>query len=419
MQTSGPNGTKRRTRLLIDCITSASPGVSHLQRELPLAAAMSCPVDCEVMVMRSAAQATADAVHERLSYVDPGHRITGWRRRWRWYHRDLPTLIDRYQADVFFSQSGILSAAIAARCPTISTVNNMLPFFPKEMDDLPILSRHRWRNLLLRQQYTRSVQLADALLLHSHLALAKISDYAGDVAQKSLVTHTGKPAMVAFDAKSPHPHAGKPYILYLSAMYWYKNHLALIAAYDLQLTRGVALPDLLLAGIPHDKWYMNRVLKAIDTPRLRDHVKYIGALPARDIGAWIHHATINVFPSRCETNSFVLAETLGVHGVLACSQTPPMPEICGDAAVYFDPLDPAAMGDTISSLLRDETLRRELRQRAAKRAEDFSWEACGRTIWALVPIALANFHRNGKVARLGSTPDDLAAASAHPAEGRR
>jgi glycosyltransferase involved in cell wall biosynthesis len=47
--------------------------------------------------------------------------------------------------------------------------------------------------------------------------------------------------------------------------------------------------------------------------------------------------------------------------------------VCGDAALYFDPRDPAALAERIARVMGDAGLRAELSRRGRERAERFSW----------------------------------------------
>jgi glycosyltransferase involved in cell wall biosynthesis len=53
-----------------------------------------------------------------------------------------------------------------------------------------------------------------------------------------------------------------------------------------------------------------------------------------------------------------------------------LPEICGDAVVYFDPHDPRELADTLVQVLSDKSMREGLRQRGRRHAERFSWNRC-------------------------------------------
>jgi glycosyltransferase involved in cell wall biosynthesis len=53
-----------------------------------------------------------------------------------------------------------------------------------------------------------------------------------------------------------------------------------------------------------------------------------------------------------------------------------MPEICGDAALYCDPYSVDDMAAKLLTILNDEPLRVNLRQRGLEHARTFTWEKC-------------------------------------------
>ena len=50
-----------------------------------------------------------------------------------------------------------------------------------------------------------------------------------------------------------------------------------------------------------------------------------------------------------------------------------MPEVAGDAVLYFSPDDAAALAKQMGSVLKDDALCADLSKRAIKRSQDFSW----------------------------------------------
>ena len=64
---------------------------------------------------------------------------------------------------------------------------------------------------------------------------------------------------------------------------------------------------------------------------------------------------------------------------VAASEASCLPEVYGDAAQYFNPLDPYDMARTINELLHNKRLRTEMIIMGRKRAEEFSWQTYGRT----------------------------------------
>ena len=69
-----------------------------------------------------------------------------------------------------------------------------------------------------------------------------------------------------------------------------------------------------------------------------------------------------------------LVEAMACGAPILASQVEPMMEICANAAIYFDPKNPAAMADTIVKILKDQELISTLTAKARERAKTFSWE---------------------------------------------
>ena len=75
----------------------------------------------------------------------------------------------------------------------------------------------------------------------------------------------------------------------------------------------------------------------------------------------------------------------------APSEVPPVasdrsaiPEACGDAAVYFDPGEPAQLAEQVNRLVGDPSLQERCRQRGRQRAAEFSWAATAARLWPVV-----------------------------------
>lgn len=366
--------------------------MQQLQQALVRAAGRARPRDSELTVLLQHGvddALTADGFE--VERVEP--QGVGWLDRLRWYNKGLPGLVETHRADVVYSLGGILSRALSTRCGTVTSINNMLAFTPRSIENYGRLSKERLRLFLLRRIYAHSVRLADAVVLHSAHARDLLSAHADGLEEKTLVVHTGIPPSLDFDpaAPPPHPYDGEPYLFYLSAIYAYKNHQTLIRAYDIAQRAGARLPQLLVAGYPSDPAAVQRIEEQIQRLGLEGQARYLGPLPRADISAWLHHATVNVFPSPCETNSVVLAETLGCHGVLACADAAPMPEVVGDAAAYFDPFDADALAALLTALWTDAGRRADLEKLAVERKKAFSWDACGAAIWEAAQSAAAAY----------------------------
>ncbi len=377
-------------RLLIDTVNVSSPGAFQLQVELARSVALRRPAGWDVVYLSAPGAVPIEETPSFRLIAEP--RAGSWRRLRAWFREGLPARVRELDASAIYSLSGFLSPRLCRSCGTVASINNMLPFAPALVREFPLFSRGRLQLRLLRHMYVRSARTADALVLPSRFGLETVRAHAGRVPEGSFVALNPVPEHIRVDAARPppHPYGGKAYMLYLSVIRPYKNHLNLVEAYRRAL-RSHSLPDLIIAGPPEAPAQVELIRKAIEKASLGDRVTYAGLLPREDLPAWFHHATINLFPSLCETNSFVQSEILGAGGVMACSDLPPMPEVAGGAAELFDPLDPDAIAAAILRLLDDDARRAELRRLAVMRAAELTPEACGDQIWRAVLHARRRF----------------------------
>lgn len=92
-------------------------------------------------------------------------------------------------------------------------------------------------------------------------------------------------------------------------------------------------------------------------------------------------ARVFVFPSLCEGFGLPLLEAMRRGIPVAASNVTAIPEVAGDAALYFDPLDLEEMATAIERVWSDEELRAQLRSAGETRVQAYSWnESARRTL---------------------------------------
>ena len=117
-----------------------------------------------------------------------------------------------------------------------------------------------------------------------------------------------------------------------------------------------------------------RLLAEIRARGLESWVRLPGYLPELEVAALYRAASAFVFPSLCEGFGLPLLEAMACGLPAAVSDVSALPEVGGDAALYFRPEDPEDIAAQIIRLLSDEDLRTALSARGRERARAFTWE---------------------------------------------
>jgi glycosyltransferase involved in cell wall biosynthesis len=105
-------------------------------------------------------------------------------------------------------------------------------------------------------------------------------------------------------------------------------------------------------------------------------ISYRGSAPYEKLQELNAAADIGVFASSCETFGLILLEAMAAGLPVACSNRSAMPEILGNAGIYFDPERPEEIASAIRDLISSPALRTEKARAAFERAQAFSWVRC-------------------------------------------
>ena len=99
-------------------------------------------------------------------------------------------------------------------------------------------------------------------------------------------------------------------------------------------------------------------------------------------------AEVFVYASSCENLPNILIEAMAAGLPIASSSRGPMPEVLGDAGLYFDPEDPAGLALRLRELAESHELRASLAQRAFERAAGYRWDRCAEQTFAFLAEVL-------------------------------
>jgi glycosyltransferase involved in cell wall biosynthesis len=271
-------------------------------------------------------------------------------------------------AELFHSTEHLLLPLRSA--PTVLTVHDLifrhLPAHHKPLN--------RWYLNLTLPLYCR--RASHIISVSDHTKRDLVAAYGLDSSKITIVHEAASPH---FCPQSPQTIAsvcsryGLPerYLLFVSTLEPRKNLGRLLSAFESVHAEGLA-DGLVIVG--QRGWLYDDFFAQLEESPARDRVILPGYVDDRDLPALYAGARAFVFPSVYEGFGLPVLEAMACGVPVAASDASSLPEIGGDAAVYFDPLDVQAMSDALFRLLRDSELWDEMRNRGLARAASFSWE---------------------------------------------
>jgi glycosyltransferase involved in cell wall biosynthesis len=118
----------------------------------------------------------------------------------------------------------------------------------------------------------------------------------------------------------------------------------------------------------------HRVFRGRPPEHAESLVRQLGVVSDEQLKALYEHAAGLIMPSLYEGFGLPAVEAMASGCAVAVSRRASLPEVCGDAALYFDPDRPEEIVATMRTLLEDEKQREVLVQRGRQRASEFRWQ---------------------------------------------
>jgi glycosyltransferase involved in cell wall biosynthesis len=264
--------------------------------------------------------------------------------------------------------------------PTVTMSQNMLPFEWQELRRYGF-SITTLKLLALRWTQSNSFKTADGVIFLTGYAAREVQRVSGLLhGQTQIIPHglnrrfyqPPKPQRAIRDHTTAEPYR----LLYVSIVNQYKHQWHVVEAVG-ALRRKTGWPLTLDLVGPAYPAALSRLQKAM--AKWDSHgewVKYHGAVQYVELHKLYGRANLGVFASSCENMPNILLETMAAGLPVASSNRGPMPEILGDAGVYFDPENPDDIAATLERLIGNPELRATLAEKSHAAAQQYSWEAC-------------------------------------------
>jgi glycosyltransferase involved in cell wall biosynthesis len=213
---------------------------------------------------------------------------------------------------------------------------------------------------------------ASHILTVSDFTRRELKNYVGTSRAPVTVTHEGvDPVWLRVDKTSTVRPRARPYLLFVGSVKPHKNLRGTIGAFA-QLTDRYP-GDLVVVGDHEAQRTVDREAVARGDA-LNGRVEFTGRIDDAKLQAYVAHADALVFPSLYEGFGLPPLEAMAAGCPCVVSNRGALPEVCGDAALYCDPLDDGDIARKVWSLLENSALRHRQIERGYTHAREFSWD---------------------------------------------
>lgn len=259
--------------------------------------------------------------------------------------------------------------------PLLSLCNTGPMFYPRQ-----VVTLHDASPFAVPEAYSRAFRSwygvvfgslkrsAQGLITVSHFSQRELARICGIRPERLEVIYEGREHILATlsdpSVLDRHNLREQPFLLAVGSSSPHKNFGRLVHALE---KLGETSFDVVIAGGSNPKVHAA-------TGALPESVQHVGYVSDGELRALYEHAAGFVHPAYYEGFGIPPLEAMTLGCPVVCSNAASLPEVCGDAALYFDPFDEGDISAKIGRLMRDKPLQDRLRTLGSAQAERFSWD---------------------------------------------
>lgn len=300
-----------------------------------------------------------------------------------WFELQIPRILKKYKADLFFSPDGYLS--LSTRVRQLAAIHDIN--FAHRPKDLPWL-KSKYYNYF----FPRFARKAKRIVTVSYFSKEDINRTYKIEADKVDVVYNGvnnsyTPTSEEENLKTKAAFSGgKDYFLFVGSLHPRKNICGLLRAFDAFRTSVDADIKLLIVG--------ERMFKTSDIEltyegmRYKNDVVFTGRLNTEQLHHVLGASLALTFVPYFEGFGIPVIEAMNAGVPVICSNTTSLPEVGGNAVLYVDPFSLSQIKDAMVRIYQDKSLRNSLIEKGFAQKEKFSWDKTAELLWGSIQICV-------------------------------
>ena len=166
----------------------------------------------------------------------------------------------------------------------------------------------------------------------------------------------------------------KEYVIFVSQFYKHKNHERLIQAFSKfiknnQNSNFKKIKLLIVGNMVHSR---GEIQKFAEKYKTDDNIIFTGMVSNKDLQTLMSQALFFIHPSLYEGFGMPIIEAMDNGIPVTCSNAASLPEVAGDAALFFNPEDVDSIESAIKIVTENSNLRQQLIERGHEHAQKFT-----------------------------------------------
>ena len=296
-----------------------------------------------------------------------------------WFEFSVNRFLKKLKPDIFISPDGYLS--LKANTPQLAVIHDInFYYYPK---GLPWLT-----SLYLNKYFPKFAGKAKRIVTVSEYSKNTLVEAYKVNPQKIDVVYNGasdnfKPLTEIERADQRNQLTdGWPYFVFVGAFSPRKNISSLINAFDMFRRKTNIQAKLVLVG--ETMFKASSIEAAHHKSKFKDDIIFTGRKGLPELSRIVGAAQALIFPSLFEGFGIPVLEAILCEVPVAASNSTSMPEVAGNAAIYFEPTSDESIAEAMERIWMDTQLRQRLISNARVQRQKFSWEQAASRLYDII-----------------------------------
>lgn len=293
-----------------------------------------------------------------------------------WFELQIPRILKKYKADLFFSPDGYLSINTPVKqLAAIHDIN-----FVHRPQDLPWLKAKYYNYFFPRfsRKANRIVTVSSFSKEDIHSTYKIENDKIDVVYNGANTLYTPTSEEEKKDTKAKYTE-GNDYFLFIGSLHPRKNICGLLQAFDAFKTSVQSDVRLLIVG--GSMFKTGEIKLTYEGMRHKKDVIFTGRLGNEALHQVLGAAIALTFVPFFEGFGIPVIEAMNAGIPVICSNTTSLPEVGGEAVLYVDPFETTQIEGAMIRLYQEKDLRQSLIELGYRQKEKFSWDKTAELLW--------------------------------------